>query len=186
MPRGKSYSDEEKAATLAALRGNAGNVGKTARECGVPKATLIRWIQQQSARSIEGSTGMDPQRTPEKQPSTAERIAAKLPDAERILAAKLDVIADKLAGGMTDDKITSASLPQLAVAMGGVIDKARLLRGKATAINENWNDERLAIFRERYSRTHAASDAGADACPESLHPPGSGAAADPVSGAGVS
>jgi transposase-like protein len=43
----KRYSDEEKAACLAALSANGGNIAKTAREVGVPRDTLRRWARGQ-------------------------------------------------------------------------------------------------------------------------------------------
>jgi transcriptional regulator of acetoin/glycerol metabolism len=35
------YSDEQRAAVLAALDANNGNLSKTARDTGVPKSTLV-------------------------------------------------------------------------------------------------------------------------------------------------
>src|SRR4051812_11842827 len=39
----RRYSDEERAATLAALAANDGNLTRTAQQAGVPITTLLRW-----------------------------------------------------------------------------------------------------------------------------------------------
>jgi transposase-like protein len=39
----RAYSDEDKAAALAALKANAGNVKRTATQVGVPARTVRRW-----------------------------------------------------------------------------------------------------------------------------------------------
>ncbi len=167
MGKRRSYDDDDKAATLAALRANGGNVAKTSRECGVPRPTLISWLKEQQRAAPVGqvSDPSDTLLTPKK-----EAVAERLPAAERLLAEKLDRIAGEMADGLTSEKIEKASVAQLAVAMAVVIDKARLLRGKATSINENLTNERLREFRDRYAGAHAPGADGADARPEPVHP----------------
>ena len=129
MPRARrQYSDEEKAATLAALRANAGNVSKTARQCGVPRPTLIGWVNEQEALGM--SRQSDTQPTPEKKDrSTAERVAAVLPTAKALLAglyeeATRDLLAIVKAkgGDLTADKAM--------VAAAVATDKMLLLRAQ--------------------------------------------------------
>ncbi len=40
----RKYSDNEKAATLAALDANGGNVRRTCAQLAIPRATLQRWV----------------------------------------------------------------------------------------------------------------------------------------------
>ncbi|MBI1913609.1 MAG: hypothetical protein HYS12_02470 [Planctomycetes bacterium] len=122
----KHHADEERAACLAALVANGGNVAKTVRECGVKRQTLQDWIreQKQAAGQVPEKTGSNP--APKKR---AERVAEILPQAVQALDAKLEAIAHQLVDAMPD-KIDAATLPQLAVALGVAVDKLLVLRGQ--------------------------------------------------------
>jgi hypothetical protein len=104
------YSDEQRAAVLAALDANKGNVTKTARETGVPKSTLIAW--------------RDNVHVP---PSDELRTTKKLELAD-LIRAELGAIFDALPGKRGD-----ASYKDVATAAGILIDKLALLQGDATS-----------------------------------------------------
>lgn len=102
-----TYSPEDKAAVMAVLAANGGNQKRTARETGVPLATLRYWIKH-----------------PESSPPSEEQVQAAtdefVGDAEKIRNAALKklgdlVMADEVSArdlvttlGVLDDKITRA------------------------------------------------------------------------------
>jgi transposase-like protein len=110
----RRYTDDERAACLAALSANGGNVERTAADCGVPETTLRQWSK--GTRHVEAS-----------------QMSGKK---KKDLGTKLNELAHKLAGAMPG-KIKDANLRDLAVSMGVAIDKSRLLSGQPTNINEN-------------------------------------------------
>jgi transposase-like protein len=105
------YSDEDRLAALAALKANAGNIEKTAREVGVKPTTLRQW------------------RDGTRHPEAAQMSEEKAPE----FAARLDRFAADVLRLTTDDDIKAAPLSQRFTALGIAIDKARLLRGESTA-----------------------------------------------------
>jgi transposase-like protein len=107
----KRYSDEDRAACLAALAANGGNVGKTARQCGVPETTLRQWAD--GSRHPEASQMSEP-----KKGDYADRFDRFVADVLRLT---------------TDDDIKAATLSQRFTALGIAFDKARLLRDQSTA-----------------------------------------------------
>lgn len=145
----RRYSDEERANALAALAANGGNLSLTSRQLGIPRATIQAWANSTA------------------HPEAAENAAPKKAE----LADRLDVIAHQLLDGLTEDKIKLAGAPQLMTAFGIAVDKAQLLKGKPTAINDNTHrhddlsdaelDARIAELEARVHR--AAGTAG--------HPP---------------
>jgi transposase-like protein len=146
--RNRSYSEDDRAAALAALLANGGNLKRTARDTGVPESTLRKW-----SRSVPPAGGA--QECAQKSAVSAEAVGR----AGVSLAEKLDGLAHKLADAMPD-KIPDATLSQTAVSLGVAIDKARLLRGEATSINDTRQrlsledfrklprDEQLRVYRE--------------------------------------
>jgi hypothetical protein len=112
MPARRRYTDDERAACLAALAANGGNVKKTAAACGVPIVTLRQWAK--------GS----------RHPEAIQMSHGKKKD----LGTKLNELAHKLAGAMPG-KIKDASLRDVSVSLGVTIDKAQLLTGKPTTIH---------------------------------------------------
>ena len=135
MARGKQYSDDERTATMSALKANAGNVAKTSRECGVPRPTLIRWIAEQEALSPGVSTSMDSQWTPSKKDlSTAERVAVLQPAADEALADVFERVARLyLKRAESKEAIDKTSGKDAVIASATATDKNRLLTGKSTS-----------------------------------------------------
>ena len=107
---GRGFTEDDKAAALAALAANAGNVSKTARDLGIPRTTLSRW-------------------------SNGERISdgvtAKAQVKKAALADELENVARALVGAMPA-KIADATLQQSATALGITVEQMLLLRGEAT------------------------------------------------------
>lgn len=155
----RSYTPEERAACLAALAANGGNLAKTAQQCGVPRKTLAEWARIiKSASGGEGVADRSPVKTP-----TAQEAHALVAPAKASLCQKLDAIADSLADdlGQPERRMT-ATVVQIATALAIVIDKARLLRGQSTSVStvllsleqataadremEEWEHERTAII----------------------------------------
>jgi transposase-like protein len=109
----RHYSDEERAAALAALKANGGDSKRTAAQVGVPESSLRHWA---------------------KLPDRA--APAKLrAENEQDLAAKLMDLAHRLVDA-APKKIAKAGLRDVVVAAAVALDKARLARGLPTAINE--------------------------------------------------
>ena len=107
----RSYSDEQKAEALAGLDANAGNVARTARQLGLPRKTLDQWAK--------GLVHPD--------------VANLRQQKKEALAVRLEVLAGQLLDAMPG-KIAGASLIQIAVALGIVIDKMVLLRETANGL----------------------------------------------------
>jgi transposase-like protein len=109
----RRYTDEQRASALAALEANAGDVRKTARELNIPEATLRQWKH-----------GL-------RHPESVQMSAAQKPP----LAEALREVARQLLESIPG-KIGESSLSQVAVAMGIAVDKAQLLEGKPTGIQD--------------------------------------------------
>lgn len=160
----RRYTDEERANALAALAANGGNVQRTAEQLGIPQITLHNWAR--GKRHPEASQMGERKKGP-----MADRL-------EEIAWQLLEAIPGKIDG---------ATLATTATAMGIAIDKARLLRGEPTAIEETRNAARLALLRERYASLddpNASHDNGHDASPDAPADapagPGGGAGGQPV------
>jgi transposase-like protein len=110
----RRYSDDDRANALAALAANGGNIDRTARQLGVPRATLQSWAK--------GS----------RHPEAAEDAAQK----KGPLADSIEDLARKVLAGM-EDKIEGARFNEAAVGFGILVDKMQLLRGKPTSIDKH-------------------------------------------------
>jgi transposase-like protein len=154
----RKYTDEEKAACLAALAASGGNLSQAARSSGVPRNTLRRWLEEQQAAPPAPSVA-----TPKKEPSdTPPTLAALVPVVAGKLADKLEAIAHRIADVMPG-KIEASSLPQLAVSLGITIEKMRLLREQATSIGKDLtDDERTERLRELAERVRSRAPAPVD------------------------
>jgi len=111
--RCRSYSDREKAETLATLDANGGNLARTARDAGIPRRTVAFWRDHPPNADVEVlrvQCGSD-------LAAAFEAMAWKL--LERANGASADIPAGRL---VTDAAIAT--------------DKARLLRGQPTQIHE--------------------------------------------------
>lgn len=106
----RQYSDNDKAAALAALDANGGNVKRTAREMSLAVSTLKRWRDGQVNDDV---TALRPQKRAE--------LAAVIREE---LYAILELLPEK-----RDD----ATYSQLATAAGIFTDKLRLLNGEDTS-----------------------------------------------------
>jgi hypothetical protein len=107
----RRYSDQERADAMMVLTANQGNLAATAIDTGIPYHTLRHWAAG------------------DRHPEATQMAKEKMPP----LADRLEEIASLLAEGMDDPlKIRKAPLNQIAVALGVLIDKVRLLRGQAT------------------------------------------------------
>ena len=107
---GRGFTEDDKAAALAALAANAGNVSKTARDLGIPRTTLSRWSNGE--RITDG-------------------VTAKAHVKKSALADELESLARILVGAMPE-KVADATLQQSATALGITVEKMLLLRGEAT------------------------------------------------------
>jgi len=106
MPR-RSYTDDDKASALALLAMNGGNIKRTSRESGVPRATLTAWAKGRGASA---------------------RVTELCHLKKGELSDKLESIAHKFLDQMSAT-IADASLRELAIALGIIIDRMLLLRG---------------------------------------------------------
>lgn len=106
----RRYSDNDKAAALAALDANGGNVNRTAKQLGLAESTLRSWTQGRGTHEV-----------------VAELREVKKADLSDRLTDIAHAILDTL-----PKKLKDASAQQLATALGIVIDKKQLLEGKAT------------------------------------------------------
>lgn len=129
----RRYSDEDRAATLAALDMQGGNLSSTSRETGVPLKTIAEW---RDGRAPDCVADLRKEKT----------IA---------LADKLESIAHQCVDLMPD-RMPDASLRDLAGAMHLAVDKMRLLRGDPTAITETRQLSDVEL-RERLLNHYRAS-----------------------------
>jgi len=117
----RRYSDRDKAAALAHLQSGPGVLNRAARELGIPNETLRGWAAgRHLSPEVVGEFGI----------------------VRDSLSAKLEVIAHQMVDAMPE-KIPAASLKDLGIALGQVIDKMRLLREEPTAITESMNRREL-------------------------------------------
>jgi len=120
MPK---YTPSEQARVLVVLASCGGNVTETARLTQIPETTIRDW---KNGGKI----------TPDVEVHTLEQ--------KQELANVFWKLVNKLTGGITEDKIESATLPQVSTAIGILSDKALLLEDvvKETEI-VNREDEAL-------------------------------------------
>jgi transposase-like protein len=142
MAKKRRYSDEGRAAALAALAANAGNVARTAKQLGIPARTLESWAKGE--RHPEAAQMCDEKKGP-------------MADALQQAARK---IVDSLAG-----KIERASLKDAAIAFGVLIDKMRLLRDQPTDIVKSDADLTLTGRIAAYEAAYAGAAAREGAVP---------------------
>lgn len=104
------YSDEQRAAVLAALDANGGNLSKTARDTGVPKSTLIAWRDNVHV------------------PPPDELRTSKKLELTELIHAELEAIFETLPG-----KRNAADYRALTTGAGILVDKLALLQGDPTS-----------------------------------------------------
>ena len=134
-----AYTSDDKAAALAALEANDGNLRRTARETGIGDATLRRWRAETDARKDAA-------------------VDARMPQARATLADRLRHFVDT-ALGVAPDKLHDANLRDVMTGVGIAIDKLQLLEGKPTSIDEVRDalsdDERAARVAALLDRARA-------------------------------
>lgn len=106
----RTYSDTEKAQALAVLDGNNGNIARTARHTGIPRATLTDWANNRGV---------------------SDDVPEIRHEKKQELADKLEAIAHQLADAIPG-KIADAPLIQATSSLGIAIEKMRLLREMST------------------------------------------------------
>lgn len=111
-----AYTSDDRAATLAALESNGGNLARTSRETGVARDTIKRWRDEES---------------PEKNASVNRRM----PEARATLSERLREFVDA-ALTVAPTKLNDANLRDVFTSVGIAIDKLQLLEGKPTSIDE--------------------------------------------------
>lgn len=109
----RQFSDNDKAAALAALDANGGNVYRTAKEINVPRSTLQEWANGRVSHDMP------------------ELRQQKRQDLHELFLNEIYAIAE-----LMPDKRKDATYSQLATAAGIFTDKLQLLTGKATQRTE--------------------------------------------------
>ncbi len=113
----RRYSEDDKATTLAVLQSCNGNVTRTARETGIPAATISKW--RDGKHINESVTEM------------CDIKKGELKDRFEVIAHSLvDAIPGAIAG---------ANLQQITTSLAIAIDKMLLLKGQPTAITNTSN-----------------------------------------------
>jgi len=118
MAERRTYTDEEKAAGLAALALHGGDVSKAARAMGVPRGTLIRW--RDTAPELVRQIG---QHKTDDLAALMERIALR---SAGILEMALEALGEDVA-------LALDHISDLNRIMGTATDKHQLLTGGATS-----------------------------------------------------
>lgn len=134
----REYTNEERAACLAALHANGGNVAKTARECGVPRMTLQHWAGLTNGDEDASSSEKEPA-VPSSSPPRPCGLTELVEIAKATLAEKFDAMAHKFLG-VADGKADDLNAKDAMVAAGIAVDKMRLLRNEPTAITRHQQD----------------------------------------------
>lgn len=120
------YTDNQRAAALAALTANGGNLKRTSDELHIPRGTLRGWAQ-------------------------SPQLAELRQENELSLTDELERVAYALVRAIPD-KIHEASLNHISVSLGIAIDKLRLLRGEATEVTEVRGSDAKRELAERLAR----------------------------------
>jgi transposase-like protein len=115
------YSDKEKARVYTVLTYNDGNVKRTARETGVPVATVRGWRDQWAKYGGPQAVLLEA--------VTDEVVGDFVEDAERIRDKALSVLEQKIEAG----EITAKDL---ITTINTLTDKVRLIQGQATSRTE--------------------------------------------------
>lgn len=114
----KRYSDEQKAAALAAIKANGGNLFRTAHELKIPFQTLSNWAKD-TREPVQGFSKL-------------------VTEKEESLAELCDKVARKYLNHASDDFVVAVTPGHLSMTAAGIaVDKAQLLRGQPTSITEN-------------------------------------------------
>lgn len=118
----RQYSDAEKAAALAFLDFNGGNVQKSAKALGIPHKTLDEWAKGRN-------------QVPE--------VADLRNEKKEAISDLIETAVREMVGASTG-KLSEASFQQLWTGVGIGVDKMQLLKGEPTTINKTLTDEERA------------------------------------------
>lgn len=141
----RRYSDKERAAALAALTANAGNVLRTSRDTGIPRKTLELWGKEQAGGNLLPGVADECQGKKEELSAIFERVAR---------------IYLKHAEG--DEIVAETKGKDAIIAAATATDKHQLLEGKPTQIQGGADfgfDERIRGFAKKYGYTLAEAKA---------------------------
>jgi transposase-like protein len=141
-----AHSDHRKAEALAVLQANGGNVAKTARQLGIPRATITLWR--------DGGVSED----------VTESCQGKKQD----LADALEALVWKCVECLPD-KLANANAKDAATVMGIATEKMQLLRERPTSIQKTETD---LTPEERARRVAELLDAGESRAGEKGPDPG--------------
>lgn len=121
------YAERDRAAALAALEANGGNLSRTATQLGMSRTTLSRWRDDHNDPTATGHL--------------KNAADDALPEARRSISDRLrDFIHSAL--DLAPDKLEEANLQQVFVAIGISAEKAQLLDGKPTEIGKHEHERR--------------------------------------------
>jgi transposase-like protein len=116
----RRYSDEERAACVAALTANRGNLSKTARICGVPRKTLAGWAAQKANELPSGVAKLRHQK-------------------KNDLAQLFETLAERMLS-VANRKAQEMSGKDAVIAAAVAVDKMLLLRKQPTSINRELDE----------------------------------------------
>jgi len=136
-----AHPDARREEVLALLKANGGNVKRTARESGIPFATVALWKQKAQVLGTESCS--------QKQASLEELL-------ENII---------RVAAGLLPGKLEDAKASETGTVLGICFDKLRLLRQEPTSIQETrgelTEDERLRRLAELLDAGESRAGVGA-------------------------
>jgi len=127
----RTYSDEVKAATLATLEMNEGNVKRTVRDVAdlyamnIPESTVRAWNRGRGVRAVPGAL-----------------VRLKKTD---IIAGLEKVLGIVLEAASDERKAQATGFKDLMTSAGIIVDKLLLLRGEATEISESRTGKTIRI-----------------------------------------
>lgn len=137
----RRYSDQDRAAGLALLDANGGNLSETSRQSGYPIKTLADW----------------------RDGAVADDVAEIRKEKKQELSELFEGIARDILKA-APDKIDDATLKDAMVAAGVAVDKMQLLKGQPTNItqtNADPADARRELAEFLHSRRDRSDHSGA-------------------------
>lgn len=111
----RQYSDNEKAAALAFLDFNGGNVEKSAKALGIPRKTLDEWAKGRNQNA---------------------EVADLRHEKKEDICELIDTAVREMIQGSAG-KAMEANISQLWTSIGIAVDKMQLLKGEATLITKD-------------------------------------------------
>src|SRR6516164_9094349 len=158
MMRKRKYNKTEKAAGLAALTANGGNVKLTARQLKIPPNTLKAWAVRGAASGAKDAEDIRTQKKEADRHQTPALVEqAKVELSELLEGAARAMLAEALEPA----KIKAAPLPQLFVSIGIALDKLANLNDNSPISDEERANRITALLDgARARRAEQAARAG--------------------------